>query len=99
MHLVNVMVLIFGFTATELFVMMSSINMRLGSNSGAIKGVLVNGTTGEGVCQRSAERKKSFEEWNEAYHKYDFNCMVPIGGTFVATAHDLAEHAEENEAE
>lgn len=45
-----------------------------------IKGILVNGTTGEGVFHRSEERKKSFEEWNKACRK----CMVHIGGTSVA---------------
>lgn len=46
-----------------------------------IKGVLVNGTTGKGVCQHSEERKKSFEEWSKACGKYSLIYMVHIGAT------------------
>lgn len=59
-----------------------------------IRGVLVNGTTGEGVCQRIDERKRSFEHWIESSRKYDLKCMVQIGGTAVTYVRDLAEHAE-----
>lgn len=31
--------------------------------------------------------------------KYDLKCMVHIGGTSVATVHDLAQHAEEIKAD
>lgn len=64
-----------------------------------IKGVLVNGTTGEGVCQRVEERKQNFLEWMNACRKYELKCMVQVGGTAVATVHDLAEHAEQNGAD
>lgn len=60
-----------------------------------IKGALVNGTTGEGQCQRFDERKRNFEEWLKACRKYDLKCMVQIGGTSVSIVHDLAEHAEQ----
>lgn len=64
-----------------------------------IKGVLVNGTTGEGVCQRIDERKRNFEEWLTTCRKYDMKCMVQIGGTAVSSVYDLAEHAEEKQAD
>lgn len=64
-----------------------------------IKGALVNGTTGEGVCQRFDERKRNFEEWLKSCRKYDLKCMVQVGGTAVTTVHDLAEHAEEKGAD
>lgn len=64
-----------------------------------IKGALVNGTTGEGVCQRFDERKQNFEEWLNACRKYDLQCMVHVGGTAVAAVHDLAAHAEEKGAD
>lgn len=59
-----------------------------------ITGILVNGTTGEGVCLRVDERKRLAEEWLKVCRKYGFVCMVHIGGTVVADVYDLAEHAE-----
>lgn len=59
-----------------------------------ITGVLVNGTTGEGVCLRVDERKRLAEEWLKVSRKYGFVCMVQIGGTTIADVFDLAEHAE-----
>lgn len=64
-----------------------------------IRGVLVNGTTGEGVCQRTDERKKSLEEWLKSSRKYDLKCMVHVGGAAVSAVRDLAEHAEDNKAD
>lgn len=64
-----------------------------------INGVLVNGTTGEGVCQRVDERKQNFEEWLKSCRKHDLKCMVHVGGTAVSIVHDLAEHAEEKGAD
>lgn len=54
----------------------------------------MNGTTGEGVCQRIDERKQNFEEWLKLCRKHDLKCMVQVGGTAVSSVHDLAEHAE-----
>lgn len=68
-------------------------------NQRDIKGVLVNGTTGEGVCQRFDERKRNFEEWLKSSRKYDLKCMVQVGGAGVSTVYDLAEHAEEKKAD
>lgn len=59
----------------------------------------MNGTTGEGVCQRFDERKRNFEEWLKSCQKYDLKLMVQIGGTAVTTVYDLAEHAEEKGAD
>lgn len=56
----------------------------------------MNGTTGEGVCQRIDERMRSLEEWLKSCRKYDLKCMVHIGGTSIANVYDLAEHAEKN---
>lgn len=64
-----------------------------------IKGVLVNGTTGEGVCQRIDERKRNFEEWSSSCSKYDLKCMVQIGGSAISSVYNLAEHAEEKKAD
>lgn len=60
---------------------------------------MVNGTAGEGVCQRIEERKRSSVHWLEACRKYDLTCIFHIGGTAVANVRDLAEHAEENRAD
>lgn len=59
----------------------------------------MNGTTGEGVCQRIDERKRNFEEWLTSCRKYDMKCMVQIGGTGTSNVYDLAEHAEETKAD
>lgn len=59
----------------------------------------MNGTTGEGQCQRIDERKRNSEEWLKACRKYDLKCMVQIGGASVSNVHDLAEHAEQMEAD
>lgn len=64
-----------------------------------IRGVLVNGTAGEGVCQRIEERKRSSELWLEASRKHNLTCMVHVGGTAVTSVRDLAEHAEEKQAD
>lgn len=61
-----------------------------------VKGVLVNGTNGEGVNQRPDERKRSLDEWLRSCKKNDLSCMVHIGGAGISTVRDLAEHAEEN---
>jgi N-acetylneuraminate lyase len=59
-----------------------------------IKGVLVNGTVGEGTTLRTEERKRITEEWWKVCRKYDLVLMVQIGGTSVADVYELAEHAE-----
>lgn len=59
-----------------------------------IKGVLVNGTTGEGICLRTDERKRVTEEWVKVCRKYEIVCMVQIAGTCIADVYELAEHAE-----
>lgn len=56
----------------------------------------MNGTAGEGVCQRIDERIRSADEWLKSCRKYDLKCMVHIGGTSVAGVHDLAEEAEKS---
>lgn len=42
---------------------------------------------------------RSLEEWLKSCRKYDLKCMVHIGGTSVASVHDLAEHAESSGAD
>lgn len=60
-----------------------------------IKGVLVNGTTGEGVSMTTAERKANLEAWMKEADKHDLTIMVQIGGTSFTEVLELARHAVE----
>ena len=42
--------------------------------------LIVNGTSGEGMCLNVAERKKTAEEWQRACTKYQISHMLQIGG-------------------
>lgn len=59
-----------------------------------IDGVLVNGTTGEGMSMTVNERKKVAEEWLIAGDEYKITVMVQIGGTPYPDVLELAQHAE-----
>ncbi|XP_014213795.1 N-acetylneuraminate lyase [Copidosoma floridanum] len=62
--------------------------------SKSITGVLVNGTTGEGMTMTVGERKKVAEAWSAAAKINDQHLVVQIGGTNLADVKDLASHAE-----
>jgi len=59
-----------------------------------VNAVLVNSTTGEGMCLRVDERKRLTEEWLKVCRKYQMLCVAQIGGASIADVTDLAEHAE-----
>lgn len=58
-----------------------------------VTGILVNGTTGEGVSMTSAERKSNLEAWMKEAGNYNLTVMVQIGGTSFTDVIDLARHA------
>ncbi|KAJ3648927.1 hypothetical protein Zmor_020694 [Zophobas morio] len=59
-----------------------------------IMGVLVNGTSGEGMSMTVTERKKVTEEWLQAVKKTDQHLMVQIGGAPLPDVLELAKHAD-----
>lgn len=59
-----------------------------------IEGVLVNGTTGEGMSMTVEERKKTAEAWIAAGHVEGLTVMVQIGGAPYPDVIELAKHAE-----
>ncbi|XP_055681900.1 N-acetylneuraminate lyase-like [Lutzomyia longipalpis] len=60
-----------------------------------VQGVLVNGTTGEGMSLSVPERQGVAEEWQKACKKYGMTLMVQIGGAPFVDVAELAKHAEE----
>ncbi|KAJ8673900.1 hypothetical protein QAD02_005162 [Eretmocerus hayati] len=59
-----------------------------------IKGILVNGTTGEGPSLTTIERKQVAEAWLAAVGKTKQHLMVQVGGTNLTEVRELAAHAE-----
>ena len=59
-----------------------------------LKGVFINGSSGEGYMLTEAERKQLAERWMEVSPK-DFKVIVHVGSTCVKTSHRLAKHAQE----
>lgn len=59
-----------------------------------IKGVFVNGTSGEGYMLTEEERIKLAEKWIEISPK-DFKVIIHVGSTCVKTSRKLAAHAQE----
>jgi len=59
-----------------------------------IRGILVNGTVGEGTCLRVEEHKRLAEEWLKVCRKHDLTMILTIGGVGVTEVYDLCEHAE-----
>jgi N-acetylneuraminate lyase len=57
----------------------------------SIVGVFVNGTTGEGQCQTTAERKATAAAWAE--HKGPLHCIVNIAAQAQGDMVELAQHA------
>lgn len=59
-----------------------------------IKGVFVNGSSGEGYMLTEDERKKLAERWVEVAPA-DFKVIVHVGSTCVKQSYNLAAHAQE----
>uniref|UniRef100_A0A182T0U9 N-acetylneuraminate lyase n=1 Tax=Anopheles maculatus TaxID=74869 RepID=A0A182T0U9_9DIPT len=58
-----------------------------------VKGVLVNGTSGEGMLLTTAERMLVTEAWQSACKKHGITVMVQIGGAPYPDVVQLAQHA------
>uniref|UniRef100_A0A182QP80 N-acetylneuraminate lyase n=1 Tax=Anopheles farauti TaxID=69004 RepID=A0A182QP80_9DIPT len=61
-----------------------------------VEGVLVNGTTGEGMLLTAAERMLVTEAWQRACTKHGITIMVQIGGAPYPDVVQLARHASQN---
>ena len=59
-----------------------------------VKGVFINGSSGEGYMLTEDERKKIAARWMEVSPK-DFKVIVHVGSTCVKQSHQLAAHAQE----
>lgn len=59
-----------------------------------LKGVFINGSSGEGYMLTEDERMKIAERWMEVSPK-DFKIIVHVGSTCVKQSHKLAVHAQE----
>lgn len=59
-----------------------------------IKGVFINGSSGEGFLLTEEERIKIAEKWVSVSPK-DFKVIVHVGGTCVKSSKKLASHAQE----
>ncbi|XP_032457066.1 N-acetylneuraminate lyase-like isoform X2 [Nasonia vitripennis] len=57
-------------------------------------GVLVNGTTGEGMTMSVNERKEIAEAWSEATKSHDQHMVLQVGGAPLADVKELASHAQ-----
>jgi len=59
-----------------------------------LKGVFINGSSGEGYMLTVEERMKLAEKWMSAAPK-DFKVIVHVGSTVVRDSYKLAQHAQE----
>ncbi len=59
-----------------------------------LKGVFINGSSGEGYMLTTEERKRLAEEWVKAAPE-DFKVIVHVGSCCVRDSHELARHAAE----
>lgn len=66
---------------------------KLLKNNG-LKGVFINGSSGEGYMLTASERMKLAEKWIEAAPK-EFKVIVHVGSTCVKMSRNLAAHAQE----
>lgn len=62
-----------------------------------LKGVFINGSSGEGYMLSADERKQLAEEWLK-YQESDFKVIVHVGSCNAREARDLARHAAEHGA-
>lgn len=60
-----------------------------------VKGVLVNGTSGEGMLLNTEERMLLAEAWQRACKKHEITVMVQIGGAPHPDVVQLAQHASQ----
>ncbi|KAJ8925400.1 hypothetical protein NQ315_009232 [Exocentrus adspersus] len=60
-----------------------------------IKGVLVHGTSGEGMSMTVTERKSVVEEWAKIVKTTNQHLMVQVGGCPLPDVLELAKHAEQ----
>ncbi|XP_018340641.1 PREDICTED: N-acetylneuraminate lyase-like [Trachymyrmex septentrionalis] len=58
-----------------------------------IKGILVNGTNGEGMAMSIAERKLVAEAWVKAVEETKQHLMIQVGGAPLPDVIELAKHA------
>jgi len=58
-----------------------------------VKGILVNGTSGEGMSMSVAERKLAAETWVKAVKETKQHLMVQVGGAPLPDVIELAKHA------
>lgn len=58
-----------------------------------VRGVLVNGTSGEGMLLTAAERMAVTEAWQRSCTEHGITMMVQIGGAPFPDVVQLAEHA------
>ena len=58
-----------------------------------LKGVFINGSSGEGYMLTEEERMQLAEAWMNAVPK-DFKVIVHVGSTCVKSSRRLAEHAQ-----
>ncbi|XP_034246070.1 N-acetylneuraminate lyase-like [Thrips palmi] len=63
-------------------------------SANGINGVLVNGTSGEGMSMTVAEREQTTEAWLQHGHKHGIHVQVQVGGTNLPDVLHLARHAE-----
>lgn len=59
-----------------------------------LKGVFINGSSGEGYMLTTVERKKLAEEWIKE-QRPDFKIIVHVGSCCVKDSKELAKHSEE----
>ncbi|XP_043274280.1 N-acetylneuraminate lyase-like [Venturia canescens] len=64
-----------------------------------IKGILVNGTSGEGTSMSVQERKSLAEAWAGAAKSAKLHLMIQVGGAPLPDVLELARHAEEIKAD
>jgi N-acetylneuraminate lyase len=62
-----------------------------------MKGVFINGSSGEGYLLRDEERKALAEKWIEVSPR-DFKVIVHVGSTCVESSRELAAHAQNSGA-
>ena len=61
-----------------------------------LKGVFINGSSGEGYMLTEEERMQLAEAWMEATRNLeDFKVIVHVGSTCVRSSYNLAQHAQQ----
>ncbi|XP_065168299.1 N-acetylneuraminate lyase-like [Atheta coriaria] len=67
----------------------------------SLTGILVNGTSGEGMSMNTAERKATAQAWMPAVksQKNPSHVMIQVGGTSLPDVLELAKHAESIKAD